>query len=165
VIVRPEQPADADAIRAVTQAAFAGRHYSSGTEAAIIDALRGAGALTISLVAEKGGAVVGHIAFSPVSIDGAASAWFGLGPVSAAPEWQGGGVGSALVTEGLARLRAQGAAGCVLIGDPRYYRRFGFERSASLTYPGAPAAYFQHIAFADARPSGAVAFHPAFDAS
>ena len=162
--IRPEQPGDADAIRAVIGAAFAGRRYSSGTEAAIVEALREAGALTLSLVAEEDGQVIGHIAFSPVTIDGAACGWFGLGPVAVVPERQGQGVGAALIREGLARLRARGAAGCVLLGDPRYYARFGFVSDPALRYSGGPAAYFQRLAFSDPTPSGEIAFHPAFDA-
>lgn len=164
MIVRPEQLGDADAIRAVTAAAFAGARVSSGTEAAIVDALRDAGALTLSLVAEAKGRVIGHIAFSPVAIDGAPLGWFGLGPVAVAPERQGRGVGAALIEEGLARLRADRAGGCVLLGDPGYYARFGFASDPALRYADAPARYFQRLAFCDVVPCGEVAFHPAFDA-
>ncbi len=80
--IRPERPEDIDTIRTLTTAAFHPMPYSSGTEAAIIDALRQAGALTLSLVAIHDGDVAGHVAFSPVTINGAASGWYGLGPVS-----------------------------------------------------------------------------------
>ncbi len=71
--IRDEQESDAAAIRAVTLAAFANKPYSQQTEAAIVEALRAAAALDVSLVAVEGADVVGHVAFSPVSINGAAA--------------------------------------------------------------------------------------------
>lgn len=165
LILRPETPADIPAIAALTTAAFAGAEHSSGTEAAIVDALRGAGALTLSLVAEDGdGQVLGHAAFSPVTIDGEDQNWFGLGPVSVAPELQGQGIGAALIADGLAQLRTSGAAGCVVLGDPAYYGRFGFVSDAGLTYPGVPAEYFQRLVLNGAVPTGTVTYHAGFAA-
>ncbi len=163
--IRAETPEDVDAIGVVTRAAFAGAAHSSGTEGAIVEALREAGALKLSLVAVQGGAVVGHIAFSPVTIEGRSIGWFGLGPVSVRPDRQRGGVGAALIEAGLDRLRRGGAAGCVVLGDPGYYRRFGFAADARLRYPQAPAAYFQRLAFAGPPPTGTVAYHQAFGAA
>lgn len=162
MIVRPERAGDVEAIRALTTAAFAGKPYASGEEAEIIDRLRGAGALSLSLVAVGIGEVIGHAAFSPVKIDGRDCGWFGLGPVAADPRHQRVGVGTALIRDGLARLAADGAAGCVLLGDPAYYRRFGFQADPLLHHSGAPAAYFQRLLFCDQRWTGAVTFHPAF---
>lgn len=162
--IRPERPGDVDAIRALTTAAFAGARYSSGTEAGIVDALRADGMLTVSLVAEQDGEVIGHVAFSPVQIDTADGDWFGLGPVSAAPAQQGQGVGQALIRAGLRRLEATGAAGCVVLGDPGYYARFGFESDPALRYGDAPAAYFQRLILKGPAPSGQVRFQPAFEA-
>ncbi len=159
-----ERPGDQDAIRAITQAAFAGRPYSEQTEAAIVDALRVSGALAVSLVAIDGGETVGHIAFSPVTINGADCGWFGLGPVSVTPDRQGEGIGSRLVRAGLAMLKDCGASGCVLLGDPRYYSRFGFAADANLRYPGVRPEYFQALAFDDTKAVGTVAFHPGFAA-
>ena len=105
MIIRTERPLDADAIGSLTSAAFKGMVHSSGTEAAIVDALRREGALALSLVAEKDGLLVGHVAFSPVTIDGKAGGWFGLGPVSVLPAQQRSGTGSALIREGLERLK------------------------------------------------------------
>ncbi|MEI4488089.1 N-acetyltransferase [Frigidibacter sp. MR17.14] len=164
MILRPEAPADAAAIRSVTAAAFAGAPHASGTEAAIPDALRDAGALTLSLVAEEAGQVLCHVAFSPVLINGQDLGWLGLGPLSVAPEHQRRGIGGRLVAAGLERLRAGGAAGCVVLGDPDYYTRFGFLADPRLRYPAAPARYFLHIAFAGPVPQGVVAYHPAFGA-
>ncbi|KPF62630.1 GCN5 family acetyltransferase [alpha proteobacterium AAP81b] len=163
--IRAETPADHAAIAATAGAAFAAVAHSAGTEPAIIAALRDADALTISLVACEGDTVVGHVAFSPVAIAASEGDWFGLGPVSVLPTWQGSGIGSALITEGLAQLKALGAAGCVVLGDPRYYRRFGFTSDPTLTYGDFPAGLFQRLVFGEVSPSGAVAYHPAFAAT
>ncbi len=165
--IRPEQPADAAAIRALTTEAFAAAPHSSGTEAAIIDGLRAAGALTLSLVAVEDDAkpdtILGHVAFSPVTIDGAERGWFGLGPVSVRPGRQRGGVGSELIREGLQRLREIGAGGCVLLGDPGYYGRFGFAADPALVLEGVPPEYFMRLAFGAGVPAGTVRYHAAFD--
>jgi len=163
--IRPETPRDAAAIREVTQAAFAKAEHSSGTEGAIIDALRQAQAMTISLVAEADGVVVGHIAFSPVTVDGRNEGWFGFGPVSVDPVQQGNGIGSRLILEGLAILKAKGAKGCVVLGDPHLYARFGFEQDPRLRYEGVPPEYFMVQAFEFPMPEGSVAYHQAFDAN
>ena len=117
--ILPETPADIDAIFALTQAAFADHPHSEQTEGYINDALRRAGALTLSLVAHEDGRQVGHAAFSPVTIGDGSADWYGLGPVAVLPGMQGRGVGAALIREGLARLRALGAAGCVVMGIRR----------------------------------------------
>lgn len=162
MLIRPEAEGEEAAIRQVTEAAFAVAEHRSGTEAAIVEGLRAAGRLTLSLVAVAGGEVIGHVAFSPVTVGGEEVGWFGLGPLSVRPERQGEGVGSALVREGLARLRRAGAAGCVVLGDPGYYRRFGFEADPALTFAGVPAAYFMRLVIAGAAPAGAVVYQPAF---
>jgi putative acetyltransferase len=161
--IREERPKDAAAISAVVTAAFAGAPHSSGTEAAIIETLRNEGALTLSLIAEDGGVILGHIAFSPVTIGGSDDAWYGLGPVAVEPGRQGSGLGHALILAGLQRLRALGARGCVVLGDPAYYGRFGFRADAALTYPGVPSEYFQSLSFDGAKPTGEVSYHTAFD--
>jgi len=138
--------------------------FSEGDEARVVDDLRKAGALTISLVAMTADdQLVGHIAFSPVRIDGRPTDWFGLGPVSAAPGMQRRGIGSALIADGLDRLRRLPAAGCVLLGDPAYYRRFGFVSDTALTYNGRPNPYFQRLVLEGPPPAGDASFHPAFD--
>jgi putative acetyltransferase len=164
VEIRPEQPDDVEAIRQVTLDAFEGAPFSRQTEARIVDALRAAGALTLSLVAVANGEVVGHVAFSPVSIEGVYGGWYGLGPVSVSPDRQRQGVGQALIREGLGRLRALGAAGCVVLGSPDYYGRFGFSSDPALVYVGAPAPYFQRLVFEGLLPAGEVRFHLGFDA-
>jgi putative acetyltransferase len=161
--IRHERPKDATTIRALTKAAFEGMPFSDGTEAEVIHRLRAAGALTLSLVATDGGDILGHVAFSPVTINGEAGDWYGLGPVSVWPDRQRTGIGQALVREGLQQLRSMGAGGCVLLGDPAYYRRFGFESDPDLYNAGAPAGAFQRLALNGSRPRGEVRFHPAFD--
>ncbi len=163
--IRPERPGDADVIRRVTTAAFKLNEHSQGTESAIIDALRKAGALTLSLVATLDGEVVGHVAFSPVTIDGEALGWFGLGPVSVRPDLQRQGIGSALIRDGLSRLKKAGADGCVLVGDPDYYRRFGFENDPAMKLEGVPAEYFMRLTLDGATPDGTVVFHEGFGAT
>ncbi|MDX3924901.1 MAG: N-acetyltransferase [Shinella sp.] len=162
MIIRPETPADVAAIHDLTTTAFEGQPHSDGSEPHIIDRLRAAGALTLSLVAEEDRAIIGHVAFSPVTISGKADGWFGLGPVSVAPVRQREGVGSALIREGLSRLRTGGAKGCVLVGAPGYYKRFGFEHDPAFTLEGYPPEYFLRVAFSPVYEGGPVAYHPAF---
>lgn len=161
--VRREQPEDVDFIRTVTAAAFAGVEESDGSEPFLVDKLRAAGALALSLVAVDGQEVVGHLAASAVSIGGHAGGWYGIGPVSVRPDHQQRGVGIALMGAALEHLRAQGSGGAVLLGDPGYYRRFGFAVVPGLVYPGAPAEYFMAVRLGDTLfPQGAVEYHPAF---
>lgn len=165
MLLRLETDADIPAIFTVTQDAFRDQPHSEHTEGPIIDALRQAGALALSLVAEDAGQVVGHVAFSPVSIAGPAGVtvgWYGLGPIAVAPARQGHGIGSMLVMEGLARLQARGAAGCVVLGQPHYYGRFGFHPDAGLVLPDVPAEYFMARAWRG-RAQGSVQYHRAFD--
>lgn len=159
-----ERPDDPIKIAQLTTAAFAPMPFSNGDEARVIDALREAGALSVSLVAiAADGELVGHVALSPVRIDGQPSDWYGLGPVSVAPGHQRRGVGSALITEGLDRLRDLDAGGCVLLGDPSYYNRFGFVSVPTVTYRGKPSPYFQRLVLRAPARTGEVSFHPAFD--
>ena len=161
VLIRPETAADHDAIRSLTARAFSGLAFSDGTEPHVIDALRAANALGTSLVAVAGEQLVGHIAFSevgPPSLQG----WFALGPVSVDPSVQRRGVGTQLIEAGLRGLRAQGANGCVLLGDHRYYQRFGFSGAPSLAPPAYPAEHFQVLPFGASLPDVRVVFHPAF---
>jgi putative acetyltransferase len=163
MIIRSETTADHAAIRAINLAAFADQPYSHQTEHLIVEALRDAGALELSLVAEENGEVVGHIAFSRVTIGGAECGWYLLGPVAVLPAWQGGGVGGRLVRAGLDELRRRAARGCVLVGQPAYYERFGFRHEPALRYPGVPPEYLLCLPLAEGMPRGEVAHHPAFD--
>ena len=162
--IRDEAPADVGAIAGVTEAAFRALALSRHTEHFIVAVLRAAGGLTLSLVAEEAGRVVGHIAFSPVTVSDGTPAWYGLGPVSVVPERQGRGIGGRLIEEGLARLEALNARGCCLVGHPDYYPRFGFRNAEGLVVEGVPAEVFFVLPFDGPVPRGSVRFHDAFGA-
>jgi putative acetyltransferase len=175
-VIRPEAAdgGDAGEIRSLTAAAFDGIEQSDGREPAIIDALREAGALTLSLVAVRSGWAIGHIAASPVTLTGgdgeAAGRWFGLGPLSVSPPHQGEGIGAALMRAALELLASEhGAVGAVLLGEPAYYDRFGFRAREGLVMEGLPedsARYFQALRLdgGAAYPQAVVSYHPAFGA-
>lgn len=162
--IRSETAADIPAIRAVTISAFLNAPHTSHTEQLIVERLRAAGQLTVSLVAEAKGNIVGHVAVSPVVISEGTAGWFGLGPISVVPEYQRRGIGSQLMREALRVLREQGAGGCVVLGEPAYYGRFGFRADPGLTLPGVPPEYFQRVSFGSSRPRGVVSYHAAFAA-
>lgn len=161
MIIRSEEPDDLAAIAETIRDAFLRPSHSSGTEAEIVDALRTDGALTVSLVAMEDDAVVGHVAISPVSVTGEAG-WYGLGPVSVCPDGQNNGIGSLLIKEALRRIKEHGAAGCVVLGDPEFYKRFGFVHDPNVTYADVPPPYFQVLSFGPPSPQGTVHYHQAF---
>jgi putative acetyltransferase len=162
MLIRPETSADAAAISGVIERAFANAPHTSHTEQHIVYALRAAGALVVSLVAEQGRAVVGHVAFSPVIISSGVQHWYGLGPLAVEPSFQSQGTGAALVHAGMEHLGKLSAAGSVVLGDPAYYQRFGFKVFPGLVFPGPPPEYFLARAFSTLVPSGEVAYHAAF---
>jgi putative acetyltransferase len=163
VVVRRESIADRNAIRSLTARAFSGLPFSDGTEPLVIDALREAGALALSLVAVLHEQIVGHVAFSEVGPP-VQSGWLALGPVSVEPSLQRRGVGRQLIEAGLRAIREQGAKGCVLVGDHRYYHRFGFAVAPAFAPSQYPPQHFQVVRFGDSFPNAPVAFHPAFSA-
>jgi len=165
MIIRKETPSDVKAIYDITKAAFENHPYSKNTEQFIINALRDADALTVSLVAQIDGILAGHIAFSPVTFTDASPNWCGLGPVSVAPEYQRQGIGTKLVNEGLNLLKESGAEGICLVGDPDFYERFGFKNPDGLKYEDVPQANFLILPFCNRIPTGPVHFHPAFSAT
>lgn len=165
VKLRNETDADLGAISEVTAAAFKTLEISYHTEQFIITALRAGKALAVSLVAEVDGRVVGHIAFSPVSISDGTRNWYGLGPVSVLPEFQRQGIGKALIQEGLSRLKKLNAQGCCLVGHPEYYRKFGFRNLSGLVLEGVPQEFFFALPFDGRLPQGTVIFHDAFKAN
>lgn len=162
--IRNEQPQDIEAISRLTEAAFRNEEYSSHTEHFIVNALRRTGQLSISLVAAEHDEILGHVAISPVSISSGVTGWYGLGPISVRPDRQGKGIGSALMKAALQQLRQQGAAGCVVLGDPAYYGRFGFKAHPGLELPDVPPEYFQALSFTGELPVGVVKYAAAFDA-
>ena len=167
--LRHETPDDIAAIEAVTIAAFANAPHTSHTEQFIVRALRAANELTLSIVAEEHGQIVGHLALSPVAItDGhghKTEGWYGLGPISVLPVRQGQGIGSRLMEQALVELRDMQAAGCVLLGEPAYYARFGFQAHAGLQLPGVPPAYFMALALHAPVPEGIAHYRDAFNAA
>ncbi len=163
VLIREERTGDWEAVSDLITQAFAPMPFSSGTEAAIATSLRQSGAAVVALVAEQAGDVVGQVLFSPAFIAGRASSWHALGPIAVAPTYQRIGIGSRLIGVGLERLRAMGSAGCIVLGSPAYYQRFGFELSPSLAPAGMPAEYFMMLPFGSTPPTDVLAFHPAFE--
>lgn len=162
ITIRPEQPGDEATIHALTEAAFRDMPYSDGDEQHLVDALRTDGDLALSLVAEDGERIVGHIAFSRVEIGDGSADWYGLAPVSVWPDLHGQGIGSKLVRRGVAQMEAAGAKGIVLLGSPEYYARFGFEHDSQLQYPGPPAEFFQRLVLRGPAARGVVRFAKAF---
>ena len=162
--IRSETNDDIGAITEVTIAAFQTLEISNHTEQFIIKALRAAKALTISLVAESDGRVIGHIAFSPVTISDGTRGWYGLGPVSVLPAYQRHGIGKALIDEGLSRLKGMQARGCCLVGHPEYYRKFAFTNVTGFVHEGVPQEVFLALSFDGHVPHGEVTFHEGFSA-
>ncbi len=165
VLIRDEKDTDYRFISDVTKSAFETMEISNHTEQFIIEALRSAKALTVSLVAEADGLVVGHIAFSPVTMSDGTKDWYGLGPVSVHPDFQRTGIGKALIQEGLSRLRNLKAKGCCLVGHPEYYRQFGFNNVEGLVHDGVPQEVFFALSFDGNMPQGNVMFHEGFKAN
>jgi putative acetyltransferase len=123
VEIRYERPEDIAGIRRVNETAF-----GETAEADLVDKLREAGVLTVSLVALQDGEIVGHIAFSPAKIESNETSVeaIGLGPMAVVPEEQNKGIGSELVSAGLDECVKKGCKIAVVLGHPNYYPRFGF---------------------------------------
>ncbi|MEQ1497549.1 MAG: N-acetyltransferase [Novosphingobium sp.] len=162
--IRLEHPGDEAAIHDLVKRAFAPMPFSDGDEQHLVDALRRDGDLILSLVAaEPAGTIIGHIAFSPVTIDAAHCHWFQMAPVSVEPSRQLGGIGTALITAGIERLRSAGACGVAVVGNPAYYERFGFAQFPGLVpLSDHDKPYFRAIALNGEPPSGTLRYAPAF---
>lgn len=160
--IRKEQLSDVQSISEVTVDAFLEAPHTDHTEQFIVNALRESGALSISLVAEKEGGIVGHVALSPVTVSDGADSWYGLGPISVLPSKQGKGIGSKLMNAAIQELKSIKAKGCVLLGDPDYYYRFGFKPREGLILPDVPPEYFQALLFQGDLPRGIVTYHESF---
>jgi putative acetyltransferase len=131
MIIRPEKSADIAGISEVVAAAFGGR-----AEADLVQRLRDSGDLVLSLVAEDDGAIVGHVAFSRLWIEGDGTRFpaIGLAPVSVLPERRRKGTARALIGAGHLRLKTLGEKIVFVVGDPDYYKRFGFSRETAKVY-------------------------------
>jgi len=165
ITIRDERNEDIEAIEKLTKAAFQNAEHTSHTEHFIVNSLRIHGQLTVSLVAIEDSAIVGHVAISPVQISSGEMGWYGLGPISVQPNKQGLGIGSLLMNQSLEKLKKLDAKGCVLLGDPNYYSRFGFKTYPELILPGVPSEYFQALNFLGNIPKGEVSYHEAFNAT
>lgn len=126
--IREEQANDVTAIHRLNALAF-----GSDAEAKLVDTLRENHAITLSLVAIAAGEIIGHIAFSPVVIDSGTRSTTGVGlaPMAVAPSHQRKGIGTALITEGLRRLRNAGHKLCVVLGHAKYYPKHGFIQAST----------------------------------
>lgn len=162
--IRPEKPDDEAAIHDLVRRAFAPMPFSGGDEQDLVDLLRARGELALSLVAVAADQhIVGHIGFSPATIDGDDCAWFQMAPVSVDTPVQRQGIGSSLIREGIARLRDAGALGVAVVGNPAYYERFGFRDLAGLAPASAhDAPHFRAMVLAGQPPSGTLRYASAF---
>lgn len=165
ITIRDEQPGDAAAIRELATRAFGGP-----CEAQIIDALRDSCPGLVSLVAVEDGDIVGHILFSPVTINGSTISGMSLAPMAVLPERQRRGIGTELVRHGLARLREDGCPFVIVLGHPDYYPRFGFVPASMYglksQWEGVPDEAFMVIIFHEQimnSASGVVRYRDEFD--
>lgn len=166
MIIRHEHSQDIERITEIQYAAFKDHPmHAPGvepTEQLLVQRLRESRMLTVSLLAEIDGRSVGHIAISPTVVGATQTGWFILGPVGVLPEFQGQGIGSALIREVMNRAQLIGAQGIVLVGDPAFYARFGFESIPGLKYEGVPDQYVMGVSFSSANPHGLIKAHKAF---
>lgn len=167
--IRSENFEDHEVITGLQRAAFMNHpQHPPGAEPVedrIVTRLREAGELSVSLVAEEDGQIVGHVALSPASLDGLDAGWLLLGPIGVEPSRQRRGIGSALMGEVIRLARERGAAGIVLVGDPGFYGRFGFRVHVGLTYGDVPGEYVLALPLSDAAPTGEIGPRSAFDFS
>lgn len=163
-LVRAEEPRDREAIYDLTSRAFAPMPFAAGDEQDLINVLRDAGALSLSLVAEQNGEIIGHLALSPGAHECGDGDWFVLGPISVEPALQKKGVGGTLIAHAKAWMKAKKARGCILVGDPNYYPRHGFLPAPGNSPENEPPEYFMVLMFDGTIPAGRFSFHPAFHA-
>lgn len=160
MMIRNEMIGDIPAIRRVVTDALKMLAQSTGTEAAIVEKLRDDDALVLSLVAEDEGEVIGYLAASAARV-GTQGGWCLIGPLAVLPSRHRQGIGSALMAEAVRRLRAS-SRGAALVGDPAYYRRFGFRAFPGLVVAGCPPEVVQALPFDGIEPQGELIHHPAF---
>ncbi len=160
--IRTAHPRDYEAINAVVRRAFADAPHSNQNEHELVAALQSGGKMALELIAAGGSDIIGYLSFTRarmVELDGEI---FCLAPLAVDPDWHKRGIGSALTRAGLDRLRAQGAAACVVYGDPAYYRRFGFALKPEVSSPGLEQEYFQVLFFAAPETGGRATLEPLF---
>jgi putative acetyltransferase len=160
-IIRNEESNDYAQVRSILRATF-----PTDAESRLVDALRANGKAIISLVAAQGGdEVLGHVLFSPVSTAPPSNAkGIGLAPVAVRPDVQSRGIGSALIQEGLLRCKQLGFDYCVVLGSPKYYPRFGFQKASSFDLRNEYVAddEFMVIHFSNHKVNGIARYAPEF---
>lgn len=152
ILVRTETPGDRDAIRSVNKAAF-----GVSVEADLIDRLRADGDLLLSLVAEGENGIVGYCGFSRLTIEknGEHANGVSLGPVAVLPREQKHGIGQKMVRDGIARLKAEGETLIIVLGEPAYYSRVGFDVAAAAAFRTPyDGPYLQVLRLSDDAPTG-----------
>jgi len=146
--IRNEEPRDQDAVRQLNLTAF-----ENGPEAAIVDKLRATCDNYLAFVAVEDGSIVGHILFTPVTLDDSSTIGMGLAPMAVLPSHQRKGIGSQLIRHGLKHLRQSGCPFVIVVGHPEYYPRFGFEPASKYRllsqWEGVPDEAFMIIVFDD----------------
>ena len=159
--IRPAEERDREAIRAVETAAFGGMG-----EAMLVDSLVAANDVILELVAERDGGIIGHVLFSRIFVDADGGRFSGvaLAPAAVEPQWQGKGVGRAMIADAHARLEAMGERLSVVLGNPDYYGRFGYthERAAQFSSIYQCDA-LQALAWGDAPRTGRLVYATSFD--
>lgn len=160
MLIRNETAADIPAIGRLITEALLMLPQSTGTEAAIVEKLRAAGALSLSLVADDEGEVIGYLAASAARVE-SEEGWGLIGPLVVLPARHRQGIGTALMEEALRRLRIT-SRGAALVGDPAYYGRFGFRAFPGLGVAGCPPEVVQALPFDGTEPRGELIHHPAF---
>ncbi len=160
--IRSAQPQDKRAIESLLRRAFADVPYSNQNEHELVAALQSAGKMALEIVAESGGDIVGYLSFTRAQMDGLGGEIYCLAPLAVDPGRHRSGIGSALTEAGLNLLRSDGAAACVVYGDPAYYGRFGFGLNPDVTSPGLEQQYFQVLFFGSKQTQGSVTLDPLF---
>lgn len=161
--IRPEQSGEEPAIHAMVTRAFEGHPYSDGDEQDVIDRLRADGDLILSLIAVRDGVVIGQITYSPAILMNGEPDWYVLGPVAVEPNRQGQGIGRALIEAGESAMKARGAKGITVLGDPEIYSRFGFQPNTPMWLAGELGWAFQVKSLKGAIPACEQRYVRAFD--
>ena len=161
--IRPEYSGEEPAIYAMVTRAFDGHPYSDGDEQDVINILRADGDLILSLVAVQGETILGQITYSRAILVNGETDWYVLGPVAVEPSHQGQGIGRALIETGEAAMKARGAKGLTVLGDPAIYSRFGFVQNSPMWLAGELGWAFQVKSFGAPIPACEQRYVRAFD--
>lgn len=160
--IREERAGDEAAIHALTKRAFDGHPYSDGDEADVIDRLRKDGDLLLSLVAEDGDTIIGQVTYSTARLSNGEEGWMVIGPICVEPARQGEGIGRALMEVGESKMKARGAKGITVLGDPALYGKFGYRQNTPIQLKGELGEYLQVKSFGPPIPAATIGYAPAF---